>query len=245
MRHICLVVQYDGTAYSGFQIQPNGPTIQANLEQSLTTLLGETVKVIGASRTDAGVHACGQVVTFTTENVIPVDRLVPALNALLPQDIACVVAKEVSQDFHPQYLATRKRYSYRILNRPLRSPFLGRYTWHVRQPLDIGAMREAGRYLVGEHDFAAFCAAGGSAKTSVREIYGLDLLHDADVIEVQIEGNGFLYMMVRIIVGTLVEIGLKKMPPTRMREILASKDRCQAGATAPPQGLTLVRVEYQ
>lgn len=244
MRNVRLVVQYDGTDYAGFQVQPDRRTVQGELQTALTSLLVEEIRVVGASRTDAGVHAYGQVATFTTENVIPVGRLLTALNARLPQAITCIAADEVALDFDPRYAARRKQYQYRILSRELSSPFVGRYAWHLRQPLDVAAMREAGAFLVGEHDFAAFCAAHGSAKTSVREIYALDLLQSEDLIETRIEGNGFLYMMVRIIVGTLVEVGLGKTPPTHVNDILRSRDRTRAGATAPPQGLSLMRVQY-
>jgi tRNA pseudouridine38-40 synthase len=244
MRNVRLIVQYDGTGYAGFQSQPDRPTVQSELQQALTKLLAEETKVLGASRTDAGVHAKGQVVTFTTQNVIPVERVVTALNGLLPGDIACVAAEEVPLDFHPQFAARRKRYSYRVLNRELPSPFIGRYAWHLNQPLDERAMGDAGRVLVGEHDFAAFCAAGGSAKTSVREIFSLEVRREGELIDVGVEGNGFLYMMVRIIVGTLVEVGLGKLSPRRVAEILQSRDRGRAGATAPPQGLTLVGIDY-
>lgn len=244
MRHLRLVVQYDGTDYAGFQVQPDRLTVQGTLEQALGKLLGETIRIAGASRTDAGVHACGQVVSFTTENVIPLERIVPALNALLPQDIAALCADEVPADFHPRFGARRKQYLYRLLNRDLPSPFIGRYAWHVPQALDVEAMGQAAAALVGEHDFAAFCAAGGSAKTTVREIDDLTVRREGEIIEVSVSGNAFLYMMVRIIVGTLVEVGLGKMPPARVREILDSRDRTQAGATAPPHGLTLMRIEY-
>lgn len=167
-----------------------------------------------------------------------------ALNDLLPLAISCVGADEVSLDFHPQYAARRKHYVYRIACRELPSPFADRYAWHVRQPLDLQAMKEAARCLVGEHDFAAFCAAHGSAKTSVREILSLDLQRCGDLVEARVAGNGFLYMMVRIIIGTLVEVGLGKWSAAHVQEILASCDRTLAGATAPPQGLSLMRVEY-
>ncbi|MEI6500183.1 MAG: tRNA pseudouridine(38-40) synthase TruA, partial [Armatimonadota bacterium] len=244
MRNVCLVVQYDGTQYAGFQAQPDRPTVQCELERALSSLLQQPTRVQGASRTDAGVHAFGQVVTFKTENVIPVERLRGALNGLLPDDIVCVRASEVPADFRPHYTARRKQYSYRILNRELPSPFLARYAWHLRRPLDVEAMSEAGQHLVGAHDFAAFCAAHGSAKTSVREVYALDMLRDAEIVEMRIEGNGFLYMMVRIIMGTLTEVGLGKLAPSRVGEILFSRDRNQAGPTAPPQGLSLVRIDY-
>lgn len=244
MRNVRLILQYDGTDYAGFQVQPDRRTIQSELQSALSGLLGEEITVKGASRTDAGVHACGQVVTFTTENVIPIERVLTALNALLPQAIACVTADEVPLEFHPRYAARRKQYLYRLLSRDLPSPFIGRYAWHLRYPLDVEAMTEAATFLVGKHDFAAFCAANGSAKTSVREIFTVDLQQSEDLVEARIEGDGFLYMMVRIIIGTLVEVGQGKMPPARVEEILASRDRTRAGATAPPQGLSLMRVQY-
>lgn len=245
MRHLRLVVQYDGTEYAGFQVQPDCPTVQGALEQALGRLLGETIRVTGASRTDAGVHACGQVVTFTTENVIPLERVVPALNAALPQSVAAICADEVAPDFHPRFRARHKQYLYRLLNRALPSPFIGRYAWHVPLALDVEAMQEAAGHLVGEHDFAAFCAAGGSAKTTVRELTELTVRRNDEIIEISVCGNAFLYMMVRIIVGTLVQVGLGRLEAERVREILESRDRNEAGPTAPPQGLTLMRIEYQ
>lgn len=239
-----LVVQYDGTEYAGFQIQPECPTVQAQLEWALSRLLGERTSVRAASRTDAGVHACGQVVCFSTGNPIPVERVPRALNDLLPRDIACLKADVVPESFHPRYSAQCKRYVYRILNREVPSPFIGRYAWQVREPLALQAMQEAGESFVGEHDFAAFCAAGGSAQTSVREIQSLQLAREGEIIETSVVGNGFLYMMVRIIIGTLVEVGMRRWPASRVAEVLAGRDRSKAGPTAPPQGLTLVEVEY-
>ncbi|MBU0610567.1 MAG: tRNA pseudouridine(38-40) synthase TruA [Armatimonadetes bacterium] len=244
MRHLRLVVQYDGTDFAGFQVQPDSVTVQGTLEQALSKLLGETIRITAASRTDAGVHAGGQVIAFTTENVIPLQRLVGALNAQLPPAVVSISADEVGPDFHPRYAARRKLYRYRLLNRPLPSPFLGRTAWHVPEPLDVAAMQEAGARLVGEHDFAAFCAAGGAARTTVRELYEVAVERNGEIVEIDVLGSGFLYMMMRIIVGTLVEVGLGKLTPARVGEILAGRDRRQAGATAPAGGLTLVRVEY-
>jgi tRNA pseudouridine38-40 synthase len=244
MRHIRLLMEYDGTAYAGFQIQPSVPTIQGTLQGALSALLGEPTGIRGASRTDAGVHASGQVVTFTTEHGIPLDRLPQALNALLPADIVCREAAAVAAEFHPQYSARRKRYLYQVLNRPLPCAFRARYAWHVPQPLDVAAMFEAGQSLVGEHDFSAFCAAGGSAQTMTRTVEQLACCGEGEVVTFEVVGNGFLYMMVRIIVGTLVEVGLGRMPGEQVAMILDSKDRGQAGPTAPPQGLSLMQVEY-
>ncbi len=244
MRHVRLVVQYDGTDYAGFQVQPDRPTVQGTLEEALGKLLNETVRVAGAGRTDAGVHAEGQVVSFTTDSVIPLERIVPALNALLPPPVVALCAEEAPPGFHPRFGARRKEYRYRILNRELPSPFEGRFAWHIPEPLDVAAMQAAASELVGEHDFAAFCAAGGAARTSVREVLELSVERRGELIEITVLGNGFLYMMVRIIVGTLVEVGRGRMSPARVREILASRDRTRAGPTAPPRGLALIRVEY-
>lgn len=239
-----MLVQYDGTDYAGFQSQPDQTTIQQVLEEALGKLLDEPIRLRGASRTDAGVHALGQVVSFTTENAIPAERLPRALNDLLPTAVSCVFAEECDAHFHPQYDAKRKLYSYRLLNRPTPSPFICRYAWHVPVPLALEAMQEAGQSLVGRHDFAAFCAAGSAVRETTREVTRLEWLAEGDVVEMRVEGTGFLYMMVRIIVGTLVEVGLGRWMPERVGEVLASRDRHQAGPTAPPQGLCLVRVEY-
>lgn len=243
-RHIRLDVQYDGTDYAGFCIQPGVPTIQGELEAALAGLLGEPIHLTAASRTDAGVHALGQVVAFFTEGLVPVERLVQALNDRLPPDIAVTAATEVPEDFHPRFDAIGKLYTYRILNRPVRSPIICRYAWHVAEPLNLAAMRDAAAALVGEKDFAAFCAAGGTARTTVRNLYRLDIDTSADLIEVRLAANGFLYMMARIIVGTLVEVGLGRRRPGDLEGILAGRDRRRAGKTAPPQGLCLVRVDY-
>ncbi len=243
-RLIAMVVQYDGTDYAGFQLQPEVPTVQGELEAGLSRLLREPVHLTGASRTDAGVHALGQVVAFATDNTIPIANLTRALNATLPVAVSVVRAEEAPAGFHPRFDAIGKLYTYRVLNRETPSPFLCRYAWHVEERLDRGAMTEAAEALVGEHDFAAFCAAGSVVHTTVRNLYRLDLDAEGDMIELRLAADGFLYMMVRIIVGTLVEVGKGRLTPADVVAILASRDRRQAGPTAPPQGLCLVKVDY-
>ena len=244
MRHVTLVVQYDGTEFAGFQIQPDVPTVQGELQLALSRLLQQPTQLWGASRTDAGVHAMGQVVLFETESPLPVERLPHALNAILPRAVSVVSAIEAPEGFHPRYSAVGKLYSYRILNRRLPSPFIERYAWRIERPLVLDDMRDAGRDLIGEHDFAAFCAAGSSVHDTVRRVDRLDVHREGDLLEFFISGNGFLYKMVRIIVGTLVEVGLGRRRPGDVEGILLRRDRTQAGRTAPAQGLSLVKVEY-
>ena len=245
MRRILLVIQYDGTDYHGFQRQDARlRTVQGELEAGLARALGEEVVVNGAGRTDAGVHAIGQAATFDTDRPIPIENLAGALNDTLPGDISVMSAEEVDLSFHPRRDARGKEYCYRILNRKLPSPFINRYAWQVREPLDAQRMQTAADILVGEHDFAAFCASGSAVKTTVRKLRRVDVAREGETIEVRIEGNGFLYMMVRIIVGTLVEVGAGRMSAEQVAEILARGDRRAAARTAPPQGLTLIEVSY-
>jgi len=245
VRRIMLVVQYDGTDYAGFQIQPDQPTIQGELEKALAEVEGTETRVTGASRTDAGVHALGQIATLETENPIPVPNLVRALNDHLPPAITVPEGTEVASAFHPCYSASGKLYSYRILNRPAGSPFITRYAWHVPDPvLDVAKMQEAAAILCGQHDFAAFASAGGKVENTVRDIFRFDVERHRDILEVHIEGNGFLYQMVRNMVGTLVEVGSGRCDAEEVAKLLQSRDRTLVGAPAPPQGLCLVRVYY-
>ncbi|MFO7948153.1 MAG: tRNA pseudouridine(38-40) synthase TruA [Armatimonadota bacterium] len=244
MRHIRLTVQYDGTDYAGFQRQDNAFTVQEELENRLATLLEDDVQIQSASRTDAGVHALGQICTLKTETPIPLEGLLTAMNHILPQAVSIAGCDEVTPDFHPQYDAAGKLYSYRILNRHLPSPFINRYAWHIETPLNVQLMQAAARTLIGEHDFASFMASGGSVKSTVRRIDRLDLVREGELVETRIRADGFLYMMVRIIVGTLVEIGRGDRDVSEMADILRACDRTKAGVTAPPQGLCLVRVDY-
>jgi tRNA pseudouridine38-40 synthase len=245
VRHIRLVVEYDGSQLHGWQRQHNAPTVQQHLEEALAKLLTHPVEVIGASRTDAGVHARGQVASFRTERPIPLHGIRRGMNSLLPPTIAVRDASEVPDDFHPRFSATGKHYRYTLLTRNERSPRYRDYAWHFPEPLDVAAMQEASRALIGEHDFAAFRAAGCTAKTTMRRVDTIAFTRVYPrLLEVDIRGNAFLRQMVRIIVGTLTEVGTGKRLPAQVAEILASRDRTRAGITAPAHGLELIEVRY-
>lgn len=243
-QRIKLTIAYDGTNYCGWQWQKNAPAVENFVLDACKKLFSGDVKVTGASRTDAGVHADGQVATVTGETNIKAHRLARALSAYLPQDIVIQSAEPAPENFHPRFHAVEKTYIYRIYNAPMPHPRHSRFSHYFFYPLDIEKMRSAAADLIGEHDFAPFCAAGGSAKTTVRKIYDIQLEKQDDLIEISITGNGFLYNMVRIIVGTLIEIGNGIRPEQDMPRILASGDRKQAGPTAPAKGLTLKEIRY-
>jgi len=245
VRHLRLLLEYDGTGLCGWQRQLNGPTVQQHLEEALAQMLGHEVAVSGASRTDAGVHARGQVATFRTERAIPLDGLRRGLDAILPPAIAVIDADEVDDAFHPRHSATGKHYRYTIWVRRDRSPFWHHRAWHRHGRLDLGAMAEAAQALVGEHDFAAFRAAGCAAKTTRRRITAIEIgAPDPDRVTLDVRGTAFLRHMVRIMTGTLVEVAHGRRAASEVPEILASCDRTRAGQTAPPQGLELVSVSY-
>lgn len=245
MRHIRLLVEYDGTSLCGWQRQANGPTVQGHLEAALGKILTHEVAVGGASRTDAGVHARGQVASFRTERSIPLHGVRRGLNSLLPPQIAIRDAAEVPDDFHPRFSATGKHYRYTILARPDRSPRWRDRAWHHPEPLSIEAMAAAAAPLIGEHDFTAFRAAGCAATTTTRRVEAIEVsAPDPELLVVDVRGNAFLRNMVRILVGTLVEAGAGHRDPGQVAEILASKDRTRAGITAPAQGLELIEVQY-
>lgn len=243
-RQIRLIVEYDGTSLCGWQRQRGQPTVQQHLEESLAEMFQHEIRLTGASRTDAGVHARGQVACFHTERTIPVHGIRRGLNSMLPPMIAIVDAAEVPDDFHPRFSASGKHYRYTVWTRRERSPMLRDRSWHHPEPLDLQPMREAAAGLVGEHDFAAFRASGCSARTTVRRIESIDLARTGDVVTLDIRGNAFLRNMVRIVTGTLAEVGSGRRPLAQVAEILAGKDRTKAGFTAPPQGLELVEVRY-
>ena len=246
MKRIKLTVAYDGTGYCGWQLQPNGVTIEEVLNRTLSELLKEQVSVIGASRTDSGVHALGNVAVFDTENRIPGEKICYAVNQKLPEDIRVLASKEVPPDWHPRKQNCIKTYEYKILNCRISVPTRRLYAHFCYYRLDLEKMRKAASYLVGEHDFASFCSSGHQAEETVRTLYEISLEKGMDdIITLRLSGSGFLYNMVRIIAGTLLEIGTGMYPPEKMKEILEARDRRAAGQTAPARGLTLVGIDYE
>lgn len=245
-RNIVLKVAYDGTAYHGFQRQtPPILAVQNILEEKLQVIFGDTIELAAAGRTDAGVHARGQVVNFFTDGRIPVDRIVRAVNSLLPKDIAVTAAGEADDAFSARHSAKSKTYIYRIQRGEVPNPLTARYAWYIRRPLDVDAMREALGFIRGTHDFSAFRASGGAPMSPVRTMYEVSVDEAADnQLVCRIHGNGFLYHMVRNVIGTLASVGLGVITPGRFREILEGRDRTKAAATAPACGLYLEAVDY-
>ncbi len=240
------MIAYDGTNYHGWQLQPNGVSIEAILNQTLTELLREPIAVIGASRTDSGVHALGNVAVFDTENRMPADKICFALNQRLPEDIRIQFSEEVPLNWHPRKQNCVKTYEYKILNRKIDMPVGRLYTYFCYFPMDVEKMRQGAAYLIGEHDFKSFCTVRTQAEETVRTIYSLQVDRGADdVVTIRISGSGFLYNMVRIIAGTLLRVGTGLYPPEKVEEILEARDRQAAGPTLPARGLTLVSLEYE
>ena len=244
MRRILLTLEYDGTAYSGWQRQYNGLAVQQVLEEALQRATGEAIAVTGASRTDAGVHARGQAAHFDTDSTIPPEKYPFVLNTMLPRDIRVQTGREVPPAFHARFMTCGKRYTYRIDNSRQGSALLRLTHAHVPVPLDVAPMREAAQTLLGKHDFAAFQASGGTAKTTVRTIRDISLEQAGDVVTLTVEGDAFLYNMVRIIAGTLMEIGHGKRGADAFSRAFDSLNRLDLGVTAPPHGLELTRVFY-
>jgi tRNA pseudouridine38-40 synthase len=255
MRYVRLLIEYDGTNYHGWQSQKSGGTIQDIIRNKVQRITGEEVRLTGASRTDAGVHALGQVAVFGTDSFLDADVIMRALNAKLPPNIRILAAEETDKDFHPRYRAARKSYFYIISEGRLQSAFLNRYVWNVRSCLDLDSMGKAATLLIGEHDFSSFRASGCGAKHPVRTVYAADIarLEDmsfmtfsikGDFIKIRIEANAFLRHMVRNIVGTMVEVGRGKISVEECSRILQSRDRTMAGPTAPAQGLFLEKIIY-
>ncbi len=244
MKRVMLVVAYDGTNYHGWQLQPNVVTIESVLNEALSSLFNEDIKVIGASRTDTGVHSLGNVAVFDTRARMPAEKIAYALNQRLPEDIRIQSSREVATDFHPRRQNSRKTYEYRILNCEFPMPVHRLYSYFTYVPLDIELMRKAAFYLVGEHDFKSFCSVNTTAETTIRTIYDISVEKTGDMISIKVTGSGFLYNMVRIIAGTLMEVGKGKLSPEKIPDILKALDRTHAGPTAPACGLTLYKYEY-
>ena len=242
MKRVKLTIAYDGTNYCGWQIQPNGITIEEVINKALQKLTGEPILVIGASRTDSGVHAMGNVAVFDTETTIPPERIAMALNQRLPEDIVIIKSEEVALDFHPRYCDCSKTYEYHIINTRIPIPTKRLTNYFVSYNLNLDHMREAASYLVGEHDFVSFCNVRTDVENTVRAITALDIIEDGNEITIRITGNGFLYNMVRIIVGTLIRVGRGFYTPEKVKEILEAKDRKAAGVTAPAHGLMLMEI---
>ena len=244
MKRVKLVVAYDGTNYCGWQVQPNAITVEGMLNKKLSELLKEEVKVIGASRTDSGVHALGNVAVFDTEARIPGEKISYALNQRLPEDIRIQRSEEVPIDFHPRYCKCWKEYEYRIYNAEFANPMERLYSYFVYKELNIENMQKAAAYLVGEHDFKSFCSTATQTENTVRTIYAIEIQKCGQIITIKVRGNGFLYNMVRIIVGTLVQTGLGFYEPEKVKEMLEAEDRTVAGPTAPACGLRLNEIFY-
>ena len=244
MKRIMLKVAYDGTNYHGWQIQQNGETIEGVLNRCLSELLQEKIEVIGASRTDSGVHARENIAVFDTETLIPEKKVANALNARLPEDIRIQESEEVAADFHPRKCSSRKTYEYRIYNAKFSMPTERLYSHFTYVPLDVEKMQEAAGYFIGIHDFKSFCNADTQAESTVRHVENVEVSKDGNLITIRVAGRGFLYNMVRIMAGTLMEVGRGKLEPADIAGILEAKDRAAAGPTAPACGLTLMKYEF-
>lgn len=245
MKRVRLIVAYDGTRYHGWQIQDNGITIESELNRCLSELLKEEIQVIGASRTDAGVHALGNIAVFDTKNRMPAEKISYALNQRLPEDIRIQKSEEVPSDWHPRRCTGRKTYEYRIYRGEFPMPVKRLYSHFTYRTLDVQAMQRAAVFLEGEHDFKSFCQTGAQVESTVRTIYSLSVEEQGADLVIRVCGNGFLYNMVRIIAGTLMEVGQGKRFPESMQEVLAAKNRAAAGPTAPACGLMLMKYEYE
>lgn len=245
MKRIKIIVSYDGTNYHGWQIQPKEITVEKVLNDTLTELLKEQIVIIGASRTDAGVHALGNVAVFDTDTSIPPEKIAFALNTKLPKDIRIQKSEKVKQDFHPRYCSSKKTYEYCILNREMELPTERLYSYYCYKRLDLERMNQAAQYFLGEHDFKSFCSARTDVESTVRTIYDMDIRKEGEFVKIRVTGNGFLYNMVRIIAGTLLQIGLHRYPPESIQSIIEAQDRTKAGPSAPPQGLKLLKIEYE
>ena len=245
MRNIKLTIEYDGKDFNGWQKQPNKLNIQGTIEQAITKITGETVELNASGRTDAGVHAIGQVANFKTNSNIPIEKFPIAINTNLKKSIRIKSAEEADEKFHSRLSCKRKTYRYIINNSEIESAIYRNLEYHISNKLDVSKMQKAAKFFEGEHDFKAFKASGTSSKSSVRTIYEANVYKIENKIYIELTGNGFLYNMVRIIAGTLIEVGLNKIEPEYILDIIKEEKRELAGRTLPPQGLYLLKVEYQ
>jgi tRNA pseudouridine38-40 synthase len=245
VKNVKLTIEYDGTRFHGWQRQDHHRTIQEEIEKALEKVMKKRIMIHGSGRTDSGVHGLGQVASFKGEFTIPIEKIPQAVNGLLPDDVAIQDAIEVDTGFHARYSARGKKYIYKIYNSPLRSPLHRNYAYFVSHPLDIDAIQKATSYFIGEHDFKGFMASGSSVKDTVRRIDSLNVYREQEMLTIEVKGNGFLYNMVRIIAGTLVDVGKGRIPQEQIPDIITSGDRIRAGHTAPPQGLYLAEVYYE
>ncbi|MBC2714635.1 MAG: tRNA pseudouridine(38-40) synthase TruA [Desulfobacteraceae bacterium] len=246
MKNYKLTIEYDGTAYHGWQIQASDITIQKTIETALSTMTWEKIRLSGSGRTDAGVHALGQVASFKTALSIPTNAFLAGLNSLLPDDIVITACESVADDFHARFSAKNKTYQYRIYNRPVPIAISRQYMWHIRKKLDVAAMQQAVAHITGTHDFKSFEGTGSPRDHTIRTVMNAKVMEKDDgYLIFEIMANGFLRYMVRNIVGTLADVGLLKTSPDEFKHILEAKNRNLAGATAPPQGLFLVEVSYE
>ena len=243
-KRILLRVAYDGTDFHGWQVQPNARSVEGELNKAIQEITGEEISVIGASRTDAGVHGMGNVAVFDTASPIPADKFMYALNTKLSEDVSVVESREVATDFHPRHCDSIKTYEYRFYVSEVNNPLKRRNAYRIQNRPDIKLMNEAAAYLVGEHDFKSFCSVHTSAETTVRKLYSAAVREDGEDIVIRVSGAGFLYNMVRIIAGTLLDVGNKKYEPEHIKAILEGCDRTLAGPTLEPQGLTLISIEF-
>jgi len=244
MKNIKLILQYDGTAYHGFQIQPDVITIQGVLEDTIFRLLGEKVHIYGCSRTDAGVHAIRYVAGFMLSTPIPSEKIAFVMNNALPADIRILSSEEMDSDFHPRFSCLGKTYRYVINTDPDADVFSKNYEWQLRHSLDVESMKLAAKHIIGKHDFRSFMTTGPDMENTTRNVHSLDIICEDKLIKIYIKADGYLYNMVRIITGTLVSVGEGRILPDYVKEIISKKDRNFAGPTAPPQGLALYEIYY-
>lgn len=244
MRNLLLTIQYDGTAYHGYQVQNNAITVQEVLQNALEKVFSKRLDVTGCSRTDSGVHAKMYCFTIRTDMSIPCESLIQALNGFLPKDIAAYDCREVDDDFHPRYSCKSKEYVYKILNAEYRDPFLSDYSYYYRRQIDAEYLNKEAKAFIGTYDFSGFCSVKSTVENTVRTVKNFEVFRNGDMVIFKVEADGFLYNMVRIMIGTLLFVSEGKIKERELKEVILSKDRKRAGKTAPPQGLYLNKVNY-